>query len=396
MIFSNLTARNRFTRFFAVSTIAVLLWCQPVFLSAFQRTAAKPTADSNTDSAALATLKAAIAKAFADDAYSAARWGVKIASLDSGKVIYESDASKLFNPASNMKLYTTITALDRLGSDFRVRTSIYAAAEPDASGTVKGDLIFYGRGDGNLSGRFNNGNALKPLEDLADQLKARGVKKIDGNIVGDDSYFNSELVGYGWEWDDLQWKDGAEVSALTINENTIDLKVTPGAKVGDPCIVSLDPANQYITIVNRSTTNEAGRKIDLGIRRGLQDNVIEMWGTVGLGDHGNTYHVAVHNPALYASNLLRDVLNRRGIVVTGDARSANANDRRSHPIDLNSLKEMASLMSIPLSEEVSVINKESNNLHAEILLRQLGSQIWNQVHHKSDRANSCARTFSRR
>ena len=356
--------------------IALLLICfllTPQFVvSATQRKGKKkPVAGKNTDASALDSLRAAIQKALADDAYSAARWGVKISALDSDKVIYETDANKLFNPASNMKLYTTITALDRLGADFRTRTSLYAAAEPD-NGTIKGDLIFYGRGDGNLSGRFNNGNQLKPLEDLADQLKSRGVKKIDGNIVGDDSYFNSDLVGYGWEADDLRWRDGAEVSALAINENTIDLKVTPGAKLGDPCAIVLEPANSYITVVNRTTTVETGHKLDLGIHRGLEDNIIEVWGTIAVGDKGNTYHLAVHNPALYAANLLKDLLNRRGIEVKGNAISVHANDHKTQPTKIDAMKEIASLTSIPLSEEVAVINKESNNLHAEILLRQLG------------------------
>src|SRR5581483_7819134 len=274
--------------------------------------------------------------------------------------------------ASNMKLYTTITALDRLGADFKTRTSLYAMSEPDSNGTVKGDLIFYGRGDGNLSGRFNNGDNLKSLEDLANQLKARGVKRIEGNIIGDDSYFNSELIGYGWEWEDLQWKDGAEISALTIDENVVNMKVTSGAKPGDPCTILLDPSNSYVTIVNNTRTVDTGQKLDIGIRRGLQDNIIEVWGTVALNDKGSNYQVSVHDPALYAANLLKSVLGGQGITVTGEARSVNAKQRRQQPLDISSLKELAFLESIPLSDELKVINKESNNLHAEILLRQLG------------------------
>ncbi|HZS43842.1 MAG TPA: D-alanyl-D-alanine carboxypeptidase/D-alanyl-D-alanine-endopeptidase [Blastocatellia bacterium] len=352
------------------AALALLLCAQPALL-AVQRSKGRAAAPVSNKKQ-LETLRAQIKQALTEDKYAAARWGVKIVALDSGNLVYEEDADKVFNPASNMKLYTTITALDRLGADFKTRTSLYAMSEPDSNGTVKGDLIFYGRGDGNLSGRFNNGDNLKSLEDLANQLKARGVKRIEGNIIGDDSYFNSELIGYGWEWEDLQWKDGAEISALTIDENVVNMKVTSGAKPGDPCTILLDPSNSYVTIVNNTRTVDTGQKLDIGIRRGLQDNIIEVWGTVALNDKGSNYQVSVHDPALYAANLLKSVLGGQGITVTGEARSVNAKQRRQQPLDISSLKELAFLESIPLSDELKVINKESNNLHAEILLRQLG------------------------
>jgi D-alanyl-D-alanine carboxypeptidase/D-alanyl-D-alanine-endopeptidase (penicillin-binding protein 4) len=138
-----------------------------------------------------------------------------------GTVIFARDAEKAFMPASNMKLYTTAAAIDAFGPDFRLETSVYATRPIGRSGLLSGDLIFYGRGDPNLSARFEkegDHSDFKPaelipaIEALADQIKARGVKRINGDLIGDDSYYSSDLIGPGWEWDDAQFYYGAEIS----------------------------------------------------------------------------------------------------------------------------------------------------------------------------------------
>src|SRR5438128_6743851 len=154
--------------------------------------------------------------------FAPAAWGVKIVSLDSGKTLFEHNPQKYFNPASNAKLYTAALALDRLGANHRLRTSLYSTARPDSSGTLKGDLIVYGRGDPTMAASLNGGDYFKPLEPLVNNLVSAGVRRIDGDLVGDESYFATPAIGAGWEWDDLQEYYGAEASALTLNDNSLD------------------------------------------------------------------------------------------------------------------------------------------------------------------------------
>src|SRR6266849_502311 len=142
-----------------------------------------------------------------------ARWGICVISLKDGALVYQRDADKLFTPASNMKIYTTGVALDLLGADYRWRTSVYTNAQPDAGGQIHGDLILYGRGAPDLIANSNDGRKAS-LSGLADQLYQKGIKRIAGNVVGDESYFRGDPLGDGWQWTDLQWYFGAEASAL--------------------------------------------------------------------------------------------------------------------------------------------------------------------------------------
>src|SRR5262249_18254647 len=153
--------------------------------------------------------------------FSAATWGVKIVALDSGKVVFEHNSQKLFSPASNAKLYTVALALDRLGPDYRIKTSLYAFAKPDEKGTLKGDLIVYGRGDPTINMRLHGTNIYRALEPLVSALTNAGVKSITGDLIGDESHFHGLPYGSGWDWDDLNYYYGAEISALTINDNTL-------------------------------------------------------------------------------------------------------------------------------------------------------------------------------
>ena len=132
------------------------------------------------------------------------RVGVKIVSLASGKLVFEQDSEKYFMPASNMKNFTVAAALERLTPDFRMVTSVYSAAMPDADGVIKGDVRIFGRGDVSISGTFNEGDPYKGVDALADKMIAAGVKRIEGSIVGDESYFTGNAIPETWEWDDLQ------------------------------------------------------------------------------------------------------------------------------------------------------------------------------------------------
>src|SRR5215831_15989180 len=198
-------------------------------------------------------------------------FAVKIVSLDTGQVVFEQNANKFVRPASNMKLYTVAAAFDRLTPDFHFVTSVYSQDKPE-EGKIKGDLIVYGRGDPSIAARFNNGDYFKGINDLADRIVAAGVKHIKGDLVGDESYFNGAPLGSGWEWEDLTWSYGAQVSALSVNDNAIDLNIKPGATVGDPVTVVTGPPATFMSITNLASTGPRGSKNELQVYRGVGAN----------------------------------------------------------------------------------------------------------------------------
>src|ERR1043165_589801 len=292
-------------------------------------TAAAPASNAATRNAVdsphtLDELKSRIEQIVRQPALEPGFFAVKIVSLDTGSVIYEQDANKFVRPASNMKLYTVATAFDRLTPEFHFVTSVYAKEKPD-DGKVKGDLIIYGRGDPSIAARFNDGDYFKGINELADRIVTAGVKRVKGDLVGDESYFNGAPLGSGWEWEDLTWSYGAPVSALNINDNALDLNVKPGDRVGAAVLVTTGPpAASFVTILNRATTSARGSRSNLRIYRGLGANTIELSGTLPMGEVGFVGGVAIHDPALAFVTMLRDALVKRGVQIDGRMRTVNS------------------------------------------------------------------------
>src|SRR5437660_3259008 len=213
-----------------------------------------PARPGSTVPRTLAELRSQIEQIVHEPALEPGFFAVKVVSLDTNQIIYEQDAHKFVRPASNMKLYTVATAFDRLTPDYHFITSVYAKEKPE-DGKVKGDLVIYGRGDPSIAARFNNGDYFKGINDLADRVVAAGIRRVKGDLVGDESYFNGAPLGSGWEWEDLQWGYGAQVSALTVNDNAIDLTVKPADRVSAPVVVTAGPPTaSFMTIENRAVT----------------------------------------------------------------------------------------------------------------------------------------------
>src|SRR5262249_9335432 len=204
--------------------------------------------------ATLQELQEKLAAHVAQPRFASALWGVKIVSLDTGKTLFEHNPQKLFSPASNSKLYTVALALDRLGPDYRIKTSLFANSKPDAHGNLKGDLIVYGRGDPTINALVHGGDIYSALEPLVTALTHAGVRHFTGDLVGDESFFRGPPYGSGWAWDDLEYYYGAEVSALTINDNTLQVSVKPGESTGSVCKISIIPNTSYISISNWTHT----------------------------------------------------------------------------------------------------------------------------------------------
>jgi serine-type D-Ala-D-Ala carboxypeptidase/endopeptidase (penicillin-binding protein 4) len=371
--------------------LLILLACAQVFPSVAQQpqrerrvTSAPPvtTAAPITASTAAATtaaaprtleeLRASIEEVLRRPELGPALVAVKVASLDTGRTLFEENAGKLLVPASNMKLYTVAAALDRLSPEFRFKTSVYAQAAPDAAGTVRGDLVVYGRGDPTFAASLNGGDYFKAIDALAERIKATGLKRVEGDLVGDESYFKGAPQGFGWEWSDLTWHDGAEVSALSVNDNALDLIVKPGASAGAPCTVTTGPPTPLVTIKNRTTTTERGSKRDLVVYRGLGENVIEVGGSLPLDDPGWTAAVAVSRPALIFVYMLRAALAQRGVQITGQSRIVDAREMNASSPERRSLVEIAKIESQPLSVIAGHALKPSQNLYTELILRALG------------------------
>jgi len=303
--------------------------------------------------------------------FKAARWGIHVVDVATGDVVYSRDAGRRFLPASNMKLYTTALALARLGPAYRWRTSVYAAAKPGRNGRIAGDLIVYGRGDPTFSARFGTAGAHARIDALADAVAATGARVVSGSLVADESFFKGVRLGYGWEWNDLQWAYGAEVSALSVGDNAIELTVVPGRKVGDACVVTVGDDAGYVRVINKTRTAPAGEKNSLGVYRAEGSNTVELWGRMPIGAAFDD-PVAVHDPAGLFGRLLRDALARRNVVVRGAVKTVDSRMRDDVPLDTSRFVELAFTESEPLSAVVAVTNHVSQNLYAELLLRSVG------------------------
>jgi D-alanyl-D-alanine carboxypeptidase/D-alanyl-D-alanine-endopeptidase (penicillin-binding protein 4) len=324
------------------------------------------------DPETLGSLRERIAAHLAQPRFAPAAWGVKIVSLDTGKTIFEHNPQKYFNPASNAKLYTAALALERLRADHRIKTSLYSMSRPEASGTLKGDLIVYGRGDPTMAARLNGGDYFKGLDPLVTQFVNAGVRRIEGDLIADESYFAGPPFGAGWEWDDLQAYYGAEVSSLTVNDNAVDLFVKPADRAGIPCRITTGPATSFVTVMNRTQTAPKGAESRIAVYRPVGENIIYVSGRLPMDSTGYYGAIAVHNPAGLFVSLLKEALGRRGIVVTGRTRVIDWKYREVTPIEFSKLIELGSVESVPLGDIVRETLKPSQNLWAQLLLLQVG------------------------
>ncbi len=294
------------------ATVKLRCICLPVFLGGFlPATPAEPKSVEPIET--LTQLQTRIDAHISQPRFAAAAWGIKVASLDTGRTLFERDAGKLLKPASNAKLFTGALALDRLGPDYRIKTSFYAATRPGPDGVIHGDLIVYGRGDPSFAARFNGGDYGKSLGPAVAALVAAGVKRIEGDLIGDESYFRGPPFGSSWAWDDLQNYYGAEVSALSQEDNVVDLVFKPGAKSGEPCLIVTKPQTSFLTFVNRARTMDKAGKREINLYRPIGENTVYISGSLPAGPNW-TDSVSVHNPALWFVTRLQEAMEKRGIV----------------------------------------------------------------------------------
>lgn len=301
-----------------------------------------------------------------------ALFGVKIVSLDTGRTVFEHDAGRLLSPASNCKLYTAALALDRLGGDFRFITPILATARPDAAGELQGDLVVSGRGDPSWKARDAKKDFWTIFEPFVAAIEQAGVKHITGDVVADATFIRGLPNGAGWTADDLMDDYGAEISAVSLEDNFADLRVTPGAKVGEPCALSFMQPHTGLVLDNRTTTIAAGGRKHLVRTRLFGENIVHLFGELPLDAKEEIVDVTVPRPATWFATALKAALVRRGIRVDGNARSVRWPDAPAAPADSVKLGEM---VSPPLRELIIALAKESQNLETDLVFAALGEKF---------------------
>ena len=310
----------------------------------------------------------------------AAHWGVYAVELATGKTLLAHNATRLFVPASNTKLFSTALAFDRLGPAYRFQTKIVSDMLPDKDGRIIGDLRLIGGGDPTMSARSYpyqavSKNPIKsapnspygPLEELAAQLIEKGVREIKGDIVGDDSRYPWDPFPDGWAVDDPLYEYGTPVSALIWNDNAFRLSLEAASEIGVAPQLTLFPNVAYFNVQNLVTTEE-GRDSKINLRRVSLANELVVTGQLGNRAKVFTELLGVDDPALFAASALRESLEKLGVKISGNARAMHRMAGESRQTGGQILAERISPV---LTEVATVVNKVSQNLHAEILLREV-------------------------
>jgi PBP4 family serine-type D-alanyl-D-alanine carboxypeptidase len=320
--------------------------------------------------------------------YAHSFFGVEIYSLDRKAVLYQWNGDKLFVPGSTTKLLTVGTALSLLGPDFRFHTPVYRTG-PIRNGTLKGNLVLVGSGDANLSGRtqpdstlaftdedhsyggFESkliGDPLAALESLAQQVAASGIRRIDGQVLVDASLFPEGKHEGG---------TGTVVSSLVVNDNVVDIVMTPGTGIGKPVALQISPLPSYIRIVNKTTTGAAGTKVTLDTSaKERPDKAVEvtLTGTMPLDAHALVNSYAVESPSRFAAALFVQALEQKGVSVKNRAYPATPTGD-AFKAYYTSENRVAEFVSAPFREDVKLTLKMSQNLHAELMPFVLGATL---------------------
>ena len=308
-------------------------------------------------------------------------WGIALVD-EGGRLVYGRNESRLFIPASNAKLVVTAVAAARLPPDWRVKTSLYGG--PVVGGVLQGDLVLYGRGDPTIDQRCYavdttlagvcDTDPFLRLRQLVDSLRAKGVRAIAGDVVGDGSYFEATMVHPNWESFDLNWWYAAPVSGLGFHDNCVDFNWQPGPAPGTPAQITMYPDLGDISFENRTLTLPPGGESNIGDRFFRHPGTLNIWaeGTVAMDNPPRTDSFALPDPNLYTARALRQVLADAGIAVDGTTRSTTDSLLYAR---MRAAPALAEVMSRPLRDWIFPILNTSQNWFAEMLLKQLGRQF---------------------
>ncbi len=299
----------------------------------------------------------AIDRLLSDSIFIPVQVGVKVVSLTRGDVLYDLNSKKLFHPASNIKLFPTALALTTLGKDFVFSTHVFADAFRDST-IIKGNLYVKGSGDPDLTS--------DNLRELAQQIQAKGIRRITGDLVGDVRYFDDREWGTGWMWDDDPSSDAMHLTPLSANKNCVIVSVTPNSTEGKPVWVTIVPQTSYITIQNEGITGADTSQCTLEVTRPLRPelNTIIVRGSISRTASVFRKKINVWQPELYTLTLFREELQRAGIAIQGGLR-LDSIPSRSRCLAEHSWK---------LDTVLVAMNNSSDNLAAENLLKTIAAE----------------------
>ncbi|MEC7833633.1 MAG: D-alanyl-D-alanine carboxypeptidase/D-alanyl-D-alanine-endopeptidase, partial [Gemmatimonadota bacterium] len=313
------------------------------------------------------------------DAYSwrDAKWGVLVVSLDQNDTLFSESPDSALSPASNLKLLTTAAALRTLGPDFRFQTYLLSDSNI-TNGILEGDLVLYGTGDPGISDLFFQ-EREDVLELLADQLEEAGVRTVTGDLVADASHLAGPLRPYSWDPKDLNDHFAAPISALSFNENVVSFRVASSDRTGSRPEVHTIPENAGLDVRNLAITSPRGTRPHLAILREYPLDPIRIEGGIALGARDAWRQMTVSSPPHFTASVFRKVLLERGIRILGNIRVVESPDKSvltgiTSPThhERPRVRILAKHTSPPLTEYISVINKRSNNLFAELVFRTMG------------------------
>ena len=321
-----------------------------------------------------AAFAAAVDSIFSDTVFAGANWGVEIKSLETGRILYQRNAGKMFVPASNMKLVTGTAALETLGPGWRYRTAVVAGG-PVENGVLRGDLVVVGSGDPTIAADFQNGDPLAVFRAWADSLRAHGVTRITGRIVGDDDVFDDRALGRGWAWDDTDAYYSAEIGGLQYNLGVVGIAVTPGSAPGSEGRIRLVPATSYTRFENHTRTVAGAPVAEVEGTREEQGTGIVVAGDVPRDTAEIRTEVAVRNNTAYFVTVLRETLLAAGIRVDGAA----VDQDDIAPADVPARRGALFVHSSPpLAEILPGFLKPSQNQIGELLLKTMGRALRGQ------------------
>lgn len=296
-------------------------------------------------------------------------WVVQVRD-SSGRVLENYNADKIIRPASNLKLISSGAYLEMLGPQFRFTTRLYAEGSQQDS-VWSGDLVVEGSGDPSISGTFYNEDPLFLFEYWADLFVARGITKIDGNLIGYDGLFDDIPYPDGWEWDDLSFYYAPEISALSFNGNVVDLEVLANGPVGSTPEIQWFPFNTpYVEFVNEQEITPRGSSYDESYRRVLGTNVIILRSTLPQGYY-ETEPLSVLAPSYYFMDTLKQYFEKRGVEVTGDIFIDS-----SYHFSGSGMTLLDEHTSVPLYEMIQWMNRESDNFYTEMLLKKTVAEVY--------------------
>jgi D-alanyl-D-alanine carboxypeptidase/D-alanyl-D-alanine-endopeptidase (penicillin-binding protein 4) len=315
-------------------------------------------------------LRAQMEAHLAQPKFSAALWGIKVVSLDSGKVIFEHHADRLMSPASNSKLYTGAVGLDQFGGDYRFGTPVYAAGQISGSGTLRGDLVVVGHGDPSWNARRLGTNFWTLFEPFVAILTHAGVRRVSGDLIADATYFHGQPTGSGWAIDDLDGGEVGMLSALTLEDNVAQVSVRPGARIGARCqLAPLQPGTGLV-FSNQTATVASNGPARLHLYRPSDGRGIFILGELPAGGDPQILDVMVPRPADWFAAALKVALARHGIKVSGHARGLAWPD---NGVEATAREvKLGTMFSPPLRDVLRNFMKPSQNLEADTLLADVG------------------------